>query len=346
MLHRFAKAFCIPLAIASVLAWPAPASADAISDFYTDRVMKILVPFNPGGGFDAYSRVLSRHMPRHIPGHPPMVLQFMPGAGGLKGANYFYNVSPKDGSNLALLSQTAPLFQAIMGSRAGLRYDTSKLNYIGRLTTMEAAVMLWHKAPATSLAELRKTQVVACVAGKAHQGYINAKSIAVIAGLKLKIVTGYNSSRGQSLALERGECHMQIASWNSWLVRQPGWIRDRKVIPIALVGPDPVVGLEGVPLSRDLAKTDEHRQILEFIAGYAAVGRAFSVPPKVPKARIAALRKAFNATVKDPKFIAEAKKRNMILNPAPGEFIQKVVQRTINAPQAIIAKTKAILGFK
>jgi len=307
--------------------------------------MTIIVPFRPGGGFDMYSRVLSRHMPRHIPGKPTMILQFMPGAGGLKGANYFYNVSPRDGSVMALLSQTTPLFQALKGKQAGLRYDTSKLNYIGRLTTMEAAVMAWHTSPATTLEQLKTTEAVACVAGNAHQGYINAKSMAVLLGLKLKIITGYNSSRGQSLALEQGECHIQIASWNSWLVRKADWIRDRKVIPLALVSPEPEPMLKGVPITPDLAKNAEDRAVFEFIAGYAAVGRAFSVPPEVPKERIAALRKAFNATVKDPKFLAMAKKHNMVLKPARGEVIARIVDKTVHAPAAIVARTRKILGF-
>ncbi len=332
--------------VAFGVAWTPPADAASVKEFYTDKVMTIIVPFRPGGGFDMYSRVLSRHMPRHIPGKPIMVLQFMPGAGGLKGANYFYNVSARDGSVMALLSQTMPLFQALKGRKAALRYDTSKLNYIGRLTTMEAAVMVWHKAPATTLEQIRKTEVVACVAGKAHQGYMNAKSIAVLLGLKFKIITGYNSSRGQSLALEQGECHVQIASWNSWLVRKPDWIRDRKVIPLALVSREPEAMLKGVPLTKDLAKTKEAGEIFEFIAGYAAVGRAFSVPPGVPAERVAALRKAFDATVKDPQFLASAKKHNMILKPERGEVIARIVAETVNAPAAIVAKTKKILGYK
>jgi hypothetical protein len=139
---------------------------------------------------------------------------------------------------------------------------------------------------------------------------------------------------------------MQIASWNSWLVRKPDWVRDGKVIPVALVSLEPEPMLKGVPLTMDLVKDKDAREMFRFIAGYAQVGRAFSVPPGVPKDRIAALRKAFEATYKDFRFLAEAKKRNMIMKPGPGVDVEKVVRRTINASPALIAKTKKMLGYK
>ena len=143
----------------------------------------------------------------------------MPGAGGLKGANYFYTVAPKDGTHMALLSQTAALFQRLNRGKSGYRYDASKFNYIGRLVSMDAAHMFFKSLPSRDLGALKAMPpgtVIACTAGKAAQGYMNARALAAASGLKIKILTGYQGSRRQNLAMQQGECNYQPGAWNSW----------------------------------------------------------------------------------------------------------------------------------
>lgn len=344
---RFVSAFLMA-AILTVGLVAAPAKQSA-AGFYKDKVMTIIIPFGPGGGYHLYSSKLSNHIRQYIPDSPPIVLQFMPGAGGLKGANYFYSVAPKEGTHIALLSQTASLFQRLNKGKKGYRYDASKFNYIGRLVTMDAAHMFYKSLPNRDLNVLRGQKagtVVACTAGKAAQGYINAKALSVASGLEIKILTGYQGSRRQNLAMQQGECNYQPGAWNSWKARLGDWIEKEWVKPVALTAPQRHPDIPDVPTIVELAKTPELKRIMSFIAGYAAVGRAFSTPPGTPKARVQTLRTAFNKTVKDGKFLAEAKKNNMLLGPETGEFVQKVVDGIINTPDDVVLATRKMLGYK
>lgn len=347
MRFRFISAFAVA-AIMTVGLVIAPAQ-QAAAGFYKDKVMTIIIPFGPGGGYHLYSSKLSNHIRQFIPDSPPIVLQFMPGAGGLKGANYFYSVAPKAGTHLALLSQTASLFQRLNKGKKGYRYDASKLNYIGRLVSMDAAHMFFKSLPTRDIGALKGQAggtVIACTAGKAAQGYINAKALAVASGLDIKILTGYQGSRRQNLAMQQGECNYQPGAWNSWKARLGDWIDKKWVMPVALTAPQRHPDLPDVPTIVELAKTPELKRIMSFIAGYAAVGRAFSTPPGTPKARVEMLRSAFDKTVKDKKFLAEAARQNMLLGPETGEYVQRVVDGIIGAPDDVVLATRKMLGYK
>lgn len=344
---KFVSAFLMAaIMIAGLVIAPVKQAA---AGFYKDKVMTIIIPFGPGGGYHLYSSKLSNYIRQYIPDSPPIVLQFMPGAGGLKGANYFYSVAPKGGTHMALLSQTASLFQRLNKGKKGYRYDASKLNYIGRLVSMDAAHMFFKTLPTRDIGMLKGHKpgtVIACTAGKAAQGYINAKALAVASGLNIKILTGYQGSRRQNLAMQQGECNYQPGAWNSWKARLGDWIDKKWVVPVALTAPQRHPDLPDVPTIVELAKTPELKRIMSFIAGYAAVGRAFSTPPGTPKARVAMLRSAFNKTVKNKKFLAEAAKQNMLLGPETGEFVQKVVDGIIGAPDDVVLATRKMLGYK
>lgn len=348
MLRRIAKMSAILLLLAGFMA-PGPAArAQADANMYKDKVLTIIIAFGPGGGYHLYSSTLVRFMKQYIPNTPPIVLQFMPGAGGLKAANYFYKVAPRNGTYMALLSQTASLFQALKRNDKNFRYDASKFNYIGRLVPMDAAHMFYKSVPTTDLLKLKssKGSIIACTAGKASQGYINARALSVASGIDIKILTGYQGSRRQNLAMQQGECNYQPGAWNSWKARRADWLKKGLITPVALTGLQRLKDLPNVPTIVELAKGPELKAIMRFIAGYAAVGRAYSMPPKVPMKYVTAMRKAFNKTVKDKGFIARTVERNMLIGPATGEFVQKVVADIVNAPDDIVNKTKKMLGYK
>jgi len=288
-------------------------------------------------------------MRKRIPGKPKILLQFMPGAGGLKAANYFYHVAPKDGSYLSLLSQTAALFQRLnKGHSKAIRYDASKFEYIGRLVSMDAAHMFYKSIKNRDLGKLKGTDgtVIACTSGKAAQGYINAKALAVASGINVKILTGYQGSRAQNLAMQQGECNYQPGAWNSWKARRGDWLKQGLIKPMAITALTRHPDLPDTPTIVELAKNDTDRDIMKFIAGYAAVGRAYSAPPGTPKDRVAALRKAFDGMVNDPVFIADAKKRKMLLGPGTGAEVQKVVDDIISTPEAVVLNARKMLGYK
>lgn len=314
--------------------------AESVADFYRDKVLTLIVAAGPGGGYDLYSRVLSRHLSRHIPGKPRMVLQFMPGAAGVKAANYFAVVAPKDGSVMALLSQSVALFQKLEG---GVRYDTAKMNWIGRMVSATGVMVAWHTAPATRLADMKEKQIIFAAHGKSGDTYMFPRLMSKLLGYKFKTVIGYPGSANAMNALEQGEAHAYTYIWASLKSRKGDWLKQGKLIPFANYSLDTPKDRPDLPLIMNLAKNPDDRRIFEFMSSIATVGRSFTLPPEVPKARVTALRRAFDATMKDAKFLAEAKKRNMDIEPATGERIQEVIEKTVATPQALIDKAKRAL---
>jgi len=322
----------------------APAHADGVADFYKDKTVTIMVGFGAGGGYGLYARTLSQHMGRHIPGNPNIVLQFMVGAGGVKVANYFYNVAARDGTFLAHLANSAALQQVLRPDR--IRYDASKLTYLGRMVSMRSAIIVWHTAPATTLADFKKKTVIFGATGKAGQDYMNPTLMKNVLGFKVKMVTGYKGSNAINLAMEKGELHAMANSWGSVKARLGQWLDKKQIIPLAMVGLTPSPDRPDIPLVLDMAKTDEDRQILELMASTTAVGRAFSTTPEVPADRRAALITAFDTTMKDPKFLADIEKRKMELDYMSGADVQKIINKTIATPKELVEKFKKAVEFK
>lgn len=323
-----------------------PAQADDAADFYKGKTVTVLVGFGAGGGFGLYSRALSEFMGEKIPGNPELQLQFMPGAGGLKAANYYYNVSPKDGSVMAILSQVGPLNQRLhQGRDSNIKHDFAKFQWLGRLVTMEAGYVGRNESGFTSIESLKTKPSVACANGKAHQGYINSKSIADALKLKTKIVIGYPGSKDMMLALERGECNVLALSLSTWETRGKSLITRKVVTPLMVIHTERSKFWPDIPTTVELATNPDDKAVLKFIAGYGGVGRAYSLPPGAPMDRVAAMRKAFVATYEDADFLAAAKKRKMPLNPAPGSVVKQHVMETLNAPEKIVKMTREILGY-
>lgn len=318
-----------------------PAAADPVADFYKGKDITILVAFGAGGGYGLYARTLAQHLGRHIPGRPNIITQFMSGAGGAKAANYFYNVSPRDGSVIALLSNAAAMAQVLQGDK--LKYDASKLNYIGRMVDMRSAIIVWHTAPVKTLADATKHTIIFGGTGKSSQDYINPALMKNILGYKVKVVLGYKGSKEINLAMEKGEVHAMANSWGSVKARLGHWIKNKQINVIAMVGLTRAPDLPNVPTLLELAKNDEDRAVMELMASTTAVGRAFSTPPAVPAERVAALRAAFKATMDDPAFLADAKKRKMDLEYMSGEKVQKIVAKTIAAPKSVVERFKKAL---
>jgi len=282
-----------------------PTQAAGVADFYKDRTVTIMVGFGAGGGYALYARTLGQHMGRHIPGNPNIVLQFMTGAGGNKAANYFYTVAPRNGAVFAHLSNSAALQQVLRPKR--IRYDASKLNYLGRMVSMRSSLIVWHTSPAITLANFRKKTLIFGATGRAGQDYMNPMLMKNVLGFKVKVVTGYKGSRSINNAMEKGEVHAMANSWGSVKARLGQWLDKKQIVPLAMIGLTPSPDRLDIPLVLDMAKSKEDQQLLESMASTTAVGRAISTPPEIPSDRLAALRAAFDATMKDPKFLADAK---------------------------------------
>jgi tripartite-type tricarboxylate transporter receptor subunit TctC len=334
-------AFAAALMSAAIAVQPRNAAADPVADFYDGKTVTIIVCGGVGGGFDLYARTLSQHMSRHIPGHPNIILQFMPGAGGVKGTNYLYGVSPRDGSAMGLPAQTVALFQRIQPG--SVRYDAAKFNWVGRMVSATGVLVVWHKATATTLKEMKTKQVVWGSTGTSNDGYYFPRLMATLLGYKFKVVTGYPGSAPIITAMERGEVDAYVYIWASLKTRSANLLAEKKLIPFANYSTETPHDRPDLPLVSDLTDDPDKKAVLEFFSSIATVGRAFAMPPGVPAERVAAFRRAFDATMKDPAFLADAKKRMMDIEPMTGEKVQAVIAKAVATPQAIIEKAQAAL---
>ena len=339
-ISRAAAAVALASAV-TLLAPSRPAAADPIADFYHGKTVTIIVAGGVGGGFDLYARTLSQHMSRYIPGQPTVILQFMPGAGGVKGTNYLYGVSPRDGSTMGLPAQTVALFQRIQPG--SVRYDAAKFNWVGRMVSATGVLVVWHGASATSLKDMKTKQIVWGSTGTSNDGYYFPRLMATLLGYKFKIVTGYAGSAQIINAMERGELDAYVYIWASLKTAGASLLADKKLIPFANYSTETPHDRPDLPLVSGLTDDPDKKAILELFSSIATVGRSFALPPAVPAERVAAMRKAFDETMRDSAFLADAKKRRMDIEPMTGEKVQAVIEKAVATPQAIIEKAQAAL---
>jgi len=318
--------------------------------FYKDNVITLILGAGPGGGYDLYSRTVMKHLVKHIPGKPNFILQFMPGGGGQKAAGYVYNVAPRNGARLAKLSNMLPAFQLLRGN---VKYDVSKLNYIGRAASMQYVTMVWHTTGVKSLKDAAKAKkpIIFGASGVSQSNYIVPTVMGKLLGLNVKVVAGYPGTAAINKALEQGEVTGRAGAWSSWISKAGHWIKSGQVVAIAQSGLEKSGDIkngygQATPLLLDLAKNDDERAILKLFASDAAVGRNFSMPPGVPKARVKAMCRAFDATMTDKAFLADAKKRKLIIEPKPCEWLSKTAAEIVATPKPLVKKARALLGWK
>ena len=322
-----------------------PSRADSLTDFYTGKQIHIIVGYGPGNAYDQAARLISRHMGPHMPGQPNIIVQNMPGAGTRKAANYLYNVAPKDGTAMGTFSQNIPMDQVLDKKR--IRFDVRKFNWIGNTGRKNNVLFVWHTTGVKTLADAtKKTLIIGAGAGGNTPAVIYPQVAASFFGAKFKVISGYRTQEA-FLAVERHEvAGLGARSWASIQREQPTWMRDHKINILFQIGLARDSELPDVPLFSDFAKTDDQRQVLEFISGSVEMGRPFAAPPGVPADRVAALRSAFNAATVDPKLLADAQRSKLIVNPMSGEKLDAVVKKIVSVSPHAVALLKAALKVK
>lgn len=321
------------------------ARADAVADFYRDRTVTMAVATGAGSAYGLHGRLLAEAIKNRIPGRPNVVLQFMPGGGGAKMANYIYNVAPKDGSYIGFPLKYIAVNQAL--GRKGLKYDAAKFGYIGSLGPINSVVaILKEKSPAYTIEGVLQKQVIMGATGKSSETFITPTLMNNLLGTKFKLVTGYRGMKGVNLAVQRGEVHGRAGSWDSLKSGNAQWLDENKVSLIALSGRARNWDLRNVPTLIELAKTKEQKSVLSFFANGNAVGWLFITPPGVPADRLKALQAAFDQTVKNPAYIAAVKGRNLDVQPKSGEKVQALIGETLKVTPGQLAKIKAAMGLK
>ena len=323
------------LALLAVLALgSAPAAAQ---DTLAGKTVTIAVGFGPGGGYDLYARVLARHLGRHLPGHPAVVVSNMPGAASIRAANYIANVAPKDGTALGIVAQSIAEEQLL--GIAGVSYDVAKLAWIGRISSNVEVAYVWHAAPVKTIDDLKTTE--ATFAGTGPSSSIYPRLINAIAGMKWKVIAGYNTTSAAHLAMQRREVDGATSSLNTLKTTQRDWL-DQGLIRILVAfalkrSPE----FASVPAVVELAKTQEDRDVLSFYANSGAVGRAVIAPPGLSADRVAMLRAAFDATMQNAEFRAEIATTKLEFEPMAGAELQALVEAATRVSGAVLARARA-----
>jgi tripartite-type tricarboxylate transporter receptor subunit TctC len=315
---------------------------DSVADFYRGKTVRLIIGYGAGGGYDVYGKFFARYLGEHIPGKPTVIAQNMPGAGSRSAANWLYKVAPKDGTVLAVLGQATPADQAL--GQPGVQFDVRQFNWIGNMVAVNNIMITWHESGVRTIDEAKKKTLAIGATGAASPSVLYPTVANNLFGTQFKIVSGYPGGGDIMIAMERREVDGRGSdSWASLKSNNPAWIKDKKVNILFQVGPHREKDLPDPPLLTELAQNEEQKQILELISGDAAVGRPILTAPDVPAARVAALRKAFDATMRDPAFQEAAKKANMSFNPIGGEELQKIVTRIVSPSPQVIARVKEVI---
>lgn len=321
------------------------ARADAVEDFYEGRTVTVVTATSAGSAYGLHGRLFAETVKKYIPGNPTVIVQYMPGGGGAKMANYLYNAAPKDGSYIGFPLKYIAVNQAL--GRTGLKYDAAQFNYLGSLGPINSVVaILKDQSPVKSLDEAMKTEVIMGSTGKSSETFITPTLMNNLLGTRFKIVTGYRGMKGVVLAAERGEVHGRAGSWDSLKSGQPEWLKTKRVSLIALSGRNRNWDLPKVPTLIELAKKPADKSVLRFFANGNAVGWMFITPPGVPGERVAALRAAFDKAVKDPDYVKAVKSRKLDLQPVPGTSVTKLINETLAVTPAQLTQIRTAMGLK
>jgi tripartite-type tricarboxylate transporter receptor subunit TctC len=337
--HRLAGILTAAL-VTGTLSLPA-----AAEDFYAGKSIDFIIGSNPGGGYDIYARALAHHIADHIPGHPSIIAKNMPGAGSAKAAAYMQTLAPKDGTVLGAVFPGA-IMDPLLGDRAKAKYDASKFLYVGTADNTRRICITWHTSKTKTFADAqqRKTIIAASQTGGSSRDYAYLHNH--LTGTKFNIVSGYKGTVDMLLAIERGEAEGTCGyDWISLQTQRPQWLAEKKINILVQVGldPEPALTAMGVPQVYKFVKNEDDRKALDLVITQQVFGRPYFFPPGTPADRVKIMRDAFDATMKDPAFLAEAKKLRLAINPISGERIQKLIEDVYASPPAVVERARAAI---
>lgn len=333
LLFRIACSLIIALATLSAAA---SQPANSIADHFRGKTVKLMISTGSGGAYGSYALVFAQHFGKHVPGEPAVVPEYRPGAGGIVAANYLHNVAPKDGTVIGV-----PLAPIVLAQYTGqnVQYDASKFLWVGQMADITRLFAVWETSPIQTFPDLLTRESIAGTTGRGSETYMNPALMNAVFGTKIKIVSGYKGSNDLMLALERGEISAVSGTWANFAANHPHWVSEKKIRFIVQIGLNKVAGYEQVPLLSELAKNEDDRRLVEFMSLVTtSVGYSVIAPPGVPAPIVAALRNAFDATMKDPAFLAAAKKCCVDLKPARHEVVAAAVRRAIDSPKSLMER--------
>jgi tripartite-type tricarboxylate transporter receptor subunit TctC len=328
---------------AVLLATPQSVWAATVADFFRGKVISIYVGYGAGGGFDFYGRLASRHLGKHIPGQPRVVVQNMPGAGSLRAANFLYNVAPKDGTALGVISPNSVVDGAL--GTPNVQYQAQRFNWIGRIGPNVDVTLTWYKSPAKTIEEAKVNSVALAASGPGSTSEFLPRLLNNIVGTKFKVVPGYAGATEGMLAMERGEVDGAMTSWNTLRTTKADWLKEKKVQVLVQYVPERLSDMADVPSIGDLGKTTEDRQVLMLFATGGVIGKAIMAPPDVPRETVDALRQGMDAMFKDPQFLAEVESTSTEFDSLSGAELQKEIEKAAVVPASVINRARQALGM-
>lgn len=334
------KRFSLAAALLALAAQPA--AADPVGDFYHGKTVQFLNAATPGGGYDTYARTMLSFLAKHIPGNPTLVVQNMPGAGGVVLGNYLYNIAPKDGLAIALLNNTVPFEPMYQNKQA--KFDAARFNWLGSPSQETALLTIWHTVPVNSIAEARSHPLILGASGVNSTPAFYARVENAVLGTQIKLIAGYPGQTESLLAMEKGENDgYGSAFWSSLKATKPDWIRDKKIKFLVQFGAAPNPELKDVPFAPAITRNEADKQLAELASGQLAIGRPLVAPPDLPADRLAALRKAVADTLQDPEFLASCEKAHLECDsPVTGEQTAALLKRLYAAPEPIVERLRKI----
>ena len=328
-----------PMAVIALAA--CPAQADDIAAFYKGRTVTIQCGYSPGGTYDQIARMLAQHMPAHIPGRPLIIVKSMPGAGSLRALHYLYEVSPRDGSELAVVTRSYPVEPILNADKA--KYSPTRFEPIGSTSPEIAVGVTWHTSRIKTLADFIALGATAGASGLTDDTGRYSLIVKNLTNANMKLVLGYPGGNEITLAVERGEIDARIGwSWGSIKSRSRAWLAEKKINIFVQLGMEKAADLPDVPFLLDHAKSETDRRALELLFAPLAAAWPLIAPPDVPKARVAALREAFMATMKDPAFLAAAATNAIDVEPLGGAAMARLNQRMVEMPAAAVERARQL----
>lgn len=332
-------------ALIGAIAAVAPACADDVADFYGKKNLTIVVGFSPGGGADTFARFFARHYGKHLPGNPSIIVQNMPGAGGIKALNHLYNVGAQDGSRTMLTSPSHTL--AYLLGRKNVRYDIHKLQWIGTLTQDTTSCAASGSSGIRSITDTKTKPLIVGATGLNSSTAQHALLLANMLGYKLKIVTGYRGTAKVRLAMQTGEVQAVCAFWASQaLGAQRRDVEEGRLVPIVQMGSKPHPAFGSAPVAYSLARNDDERRIMRVVFGTTELSRPYATAPGAPAERVAALRKGFWETVNTPELKADAKRMKLIVDPLTWQDTEKAFDEILSTPKRLIKRAKQVISSK
>jgi tripartite-type tricarboxylate transporter receptor subunit TctC len=320
----------------AIVWWPQPHAAanDDVENFYKGRTVTSIVPFGPGGGYAIYNQIMARHLGKFIPGNPQIVPQYRPGAGGIVASNYVYNVAPRDGSVMAMVSDAVALASVIDADKA--KYKVNEFIWLGAIERVNNVLAVRADTGVRTFKDMLEKDVVVGGSGPGSPTSLLPSLLRWLQPVKIKTIEGYDGINPMFIAIERNEIAGATVSWTIFKTLRKQWFDAGFLVPVVQFGSTKDKDLPNVPLAIELARTEQQRAVARFMASNVDVGRSFILPPGAPADRVAALRTAFDRMVKDTAFVDEITKAGFQLSPASGREVQLAVAQATRLDAELI----------